>query len=158
MKERIYLETTIVSYLAARPSRDLVLAAHQQQTRQWWDERSGAFDLFISQIVLREAERGNPDAASQRLRLLDGLAMLPLTDEVDELAQALLTAGMLPEVAKVDCAHVAVATIHEMDVLLTWNCRHLANGLILRRLGRFLRGRGYEAPAICTPDELMGEE
>ena len=88
---------------------------------------------------------------------MEGLAILPLTDEVDELAQALLKAGMLPVVAKVDCAHVAVATIHEIDVLLTWNCRHLANGLIIRRIERFLRGLGYEAPTICTPDELMGE-
>jgi hypothetical protein len=88
---------------------------------------------------------------------LDGLPLLPLTEEVRDLAKALLKTGMLPAKAETDCAHVAVATVHEMDVLLTWNCRHLANGLLVGQVGRFLRTSGYEAPTICTPDELMGD-
>lgn len=157
MKERVYLETTVVSYLAARPSRDLILAAHQQLTRQWWEERRNRFDLYISQLVLNEAGGGDAEAAAARLGLLDGLPLLPLTDEVRDLAKGLLKARVLPQKAEIDSAHVAVAAVHEMDVLLTWNCRHLANGLILGNVGRYLRAQGYEAPTICTPDELMGD-
>jgi hypothetical protein len=107
--------------------------------------------------VLDEASDGDPAAAAQRLKLLHGLPLLPLTDEVRDVATGLLDAGVLPQKAQADGVHIAVATVHEMDVLLTWNCRHLANAVILGAIGRHLRDRGYEAPIICTPDELMGE-
>jgi len=157
VKQRVYLETTIVSYLTARPSRDLIVAARQQMTRQWWDGQREKLELYVSQLVLNEAAGGDSEAAAARLRMLDKLPLLPLTEEVGDLAKGLRKAGLLPQKAEIDCAHVAAATVHEMDVLLTWNCRHLANGLILGKVGRYLRARGYEAPTICTPDELMGE-
>lgn len=157
MKQRVYLETTIVSFLAARPSRDLVLAAHQEVTRQWWDGRRSRYELYVSRFVLDEAGAGDRVAAAARLELLAGIPELPLTDEVYEVARGLIRGGLLPDKAQADAVHVAAATIHEMDVLLTWNCRHLANASILGELGRHLRGLGYEAPVICTPDELLGE-
>ena len=157
MKQRVYLETTIVSYLTARPSRDLIVAAHQEVTRQWWEGPREQFGLYVSQFVLDEASDGDPAAAAERLRLLNGLPLLPLTDEVHDVARGLLAAGLLPRKAQADGVHIAVATVHEMDVLLTWNCRHLANAAILGGVGRHLRDRGYEVPIICTPDELMGE-
>lgn len=157
MKQQVYLETTIVSYLTARPSRDLIVAAHQEVTRQWWEGRRERFSLYVSQFVLDEAGSGDPAAAHQRLKVLAGLPLLPLTDEVRDVATGLLDAGVLSQKAQADAVHIAVATVSEMEVLLTWNCRHLANGSILGRVGRHLRDRGYEAPVICTPDELMGE-
>ena len=157
VKQRVYLETTIVSYLTARPSRDLVLAAHQEVTRQWWEEQRGQFRLFVSQFVLDEAGDGDPMAAAERLKLLDGFPLLPLTDEVRDVATGLLDAGILPPKAQADAVHIAAATVHEMDVLLTWNCRHLANGVLLGSIGRHLRSEGYEVPIICTPDELIGD-
>ncbi len=157
MKQRVYLETTIVSYLTARPSRDLIMAAHQEVTRQWWEKRRKGFDLQISQFVLNEAAGGDPVMVKERLALLKGLSQLPVTDEVIELGRALIADGMLPPRAGIDALHVAVASVHDTDVLLTWNCRHLANAELLRELGRYLRSKGYEIPVITTPDELMGE-
>jgi predicted nucleic acid-binding protein len=157
VNQRVYLETTIVSYLTARPSRDLILAAHQEVTRQWWEGQREQFRLYVSQFVLDEAGDGDPAAAAVRLELLKGFTLLPLTDEVRDVATGLLDAGVLPRKAGADAVHIAVATVHEMDVLLTWNCRHLANAAILGNVGRHLRDREYEVPIICTPDELMGE-
>jgi predicted nucleic acid-binding protein len=157
VKQRVYIETTIVSYLTARPSQDLILAAHQEVTRQWWERRRTDFDLYVSQFVLTEAAGGDPEMAKKRLALLDGIIQLPITAEVMELGGALIKNGVLPSKAAIDALHVAVAAVHEMDALLTWNCRHLANVELLGELGRYLRSRDYEAPVITTPEELMGE-
>ena len=157
MKQRVYLETTIVSYLTARPSRDLILAAHQEVTRQWWERRRQEFELHISQFVLNEAAGGDPVMAKKRLALLKGLRQLPVTGEAIELGRAIIADGMLPPKAGLDALHVAVASVHEIDVLLTWNCRHLANAELLRELARYLGGKDYEIPVITTPEELMGE-
>jgi len=96
-------------------------------------------------------------AAQRRLKLLDGLPVLRTTDEATELGDALLAEGAIPQKAVTDALHIAVATVHEMNVLLTWNCKHLANAEILGEVGHVIRSRGYEPPVICTPDELMGE-
>jgi predicted nucleic acid-binding protein len=156
VKQRVYLETSIVSYLTARPSRDLIVAAHQEVTRQWW-ERRRLFELHVSEVVIQEAGGGEPALAAKRLDHLKGLPILPSTEEAREVTRGLLQAGILPHKVLTDMAHIAVATVHEMDVLLTWNCRHLANTVILGKVGRHLRERGYEVPIICTPDEMMGE-
>ena len=157
-KQSVYLETTIASYLTSRPSRDLVLAARQQTTRDWWDLRRGGFDLWVSQIVLDEAAEGDQEAAERRLSLLAGLPVLDVDDEAIDLAASVVQEGILPEKAARDALHLGVATVRGADYLLTWNCTHLANAEIVRAVNRFLRSRGYEAPIICTPDELMGGE
>ena len=157
MKKRVYIKTTIVSYLTAKPSRDLIIAAHQEVTRSWWVSRRRAFDLFVSRLVLDEAGGGDADAAAKRLAMLAGLPELPTTPAAVRLASALVRAGLLPAQAGADAIHLAVATVHGVDVLLTWNCRHLANGSILGEIGRFARRMRYELPTVCTPDELMGE-
>ena len=128
MPKSVYLETTIPSYLTARPSRDLLRAAHQGITREWWEDHRGRFDLFASRVVVEEAGRGNPDAARRRLDALDGLPLLEMTEEAFELAQSLLETGVLPRKARIDALHIAVAAVHGMDILLTWNCKHLAGG------------------------------
>ena len=158
MKPRVYLETTIPSYLTAWPSRDLVRAAHQQITRDWWDRRRAEFELYISQAVLRERRAGDATAAAERLKILQDLPLLEQTEEASRLAQALVDRVPLPERAAVDALHVAIAAVHGMDYLLTWNCTHIANATLRDPIESVCRANGYEPPAICTPDELLAEE
>ena len=157
MKPRIYLETTIASYLSARPSRDLVTAAHQQVTQEWWQTRRGDFELFISQIVVRESSGGDPDAAARRLEMLREIPLLELTEEVATLAQGLAAELLLPKNAALDAVHIALAVVHGMDYLLTWNCAHIANAALRSKIEVVCRSKGYEPPVICTPEELLEE-
>jgi len=157
MNKSVYIETSIVSYLTARPSRDLIQAARQQITNAWWEERRSEFDLFVSQYVIDEAGDGDIIAARRRLELLDGLPLLETTEEAMELGDALIRKGAIPQKAVTDALHIAIATIHEINILLTWNCTHLANAEILGEVARIVRSEGYEPPVICTPDELMGK-
>jgi len=151
----IYLETTVVSYLAARPSRDLRVAAHQQATSEWWTRRREDFDLFASQAVLEEAAAGDPEAASRRLDYLKGVPLLDLNDLSLALAGKLLTDAVVPKEAEQDALHIAVAAVHGMDYLLTWNCRHIANATMRGQIERACFDFGCDAPIICTPEELL---
>jgi len=154
MKSKIYLETTIPSYLTSRPSRDLVTAAHQQITQEWRDTRRHAFDLFISQMVLDEAGAGDPEAAARRLAILTPLLLLNPREEEAELAQALIAQLPLPASAAADALHIAIAVVNGMDFLLTWNCTHIANAALRSRIEAICRSKGFEVPIICTPEEL----
>ena len=155
MKARIYIETTVVSYLTALPSRDLVTAAHQQITRDWWETRRTAFDLFVSQAVVQEASAGDPDAAARRLTVLEDLARLETTEEAVRFAADLVEQIPLSEPAAVDALHIAIAVLNGMHYLLSWNCRHIANAALRTRITSICRTGGYEAPVICTPEELL---
>jgi hypothetical protein len=157
MRPRVYLETTIASYLTARPSRDLVVAANQEVTREWWEIRRGEFELFVSEFVLDEAASGDPEAARRRMEILAGIPLLDPAGEVDALANAILTRVGLPQKASRDSLHVAIATINGMDYLLTWNCSHIANAEFQRPIAAVCRGYGFEPPIICTPYELLRE-
>ena len=157
MKPRTYVETSIISYLTARPSRDLVLAAHQQVTRDWWASR-GSFELFVSQFVLDEAAAGDQDAAAKRLAALAETTVLDVTEEIIALAEGLMGSGGLPPAARVDALHVAAAAVHGMDYLLTWNCRHIANATLRGTIEERCRTAGFEPPTICTPLELPKED
>lgn len=150
---KAYVETTIVSYLTAWPSRDLVRAAHQQVTREWWATRGG-FELFISQFVLDEAAVGDATAAAQRLDALRDIALLDVTEDAILLAGDLVAGGGLPAKARVDALHVAMAAVHGMDLLLTWNCKHIANAATRGTIEDLCRTAGFEPPTICTPLEL----
>lgn len=157
MKKRVYIETTIVSYLTAKPSPILVIAAHQQVTREWWADRRREYACYVSEFVVREAGKGDPEAAKDRLAALASLPMLRVEQDAVVLAEELVAEGLLPEKAGTDALHLSMASVHEMHVLLTWNCRHLANAAILGEIGRFVRIKGYDLPIVCTPDELMGD-
>jgi predicted nucleic acid-binding protein len=154
---RIYLETTIISYLAARPSRDLRVAAHQQATAEWWAGGRHDFELYVSQLVLEEAAAGDADAAARRLGLIEGLDFLNLTEACLALAEKLVADGSVPAEAEADALHIAVAAVHGMDYLLTWNCRHIANAMMRTRIQRSCFEAGYDAPVVCTPEELLEE-
>jgi predicted nucleic acid-binding protein len=157
MKSRLYLETTIPSYLTSHPSRDLVVAGHQQVTREWWESRRDAFQLFLSQLVIDEVSAGDPAAARARLKALREFPLLDITPEVTELASRILAAGKIPRKAAADAAHIAIAAVHGMDYLVTWNCVHIANAANARALALICLQQGYNCPVICTPEELMGE-
>jgi hypothetical protein len=151
----VYLETTIPSYLASRPSRDLIVAGNQMLTRRWWKQRRRRFDLFVSQIVMDEAGAGDANAAAKRLRLLRGMRKLNVTDECLALGRTLLARAALPLKAATDALHVATAAVHRMDYLLTWNCAHIANAAMRTGIESVCSTAGYNPPVICTPQELM---
>jgi hypothetical protein len=151
----VYLETTIPSYLTARPSRDLIVAANQQLTRLWWKARRQRYQLFVSQVVLDEAAVGDKGAALRRLRLLRGTRRLTVTDACRDLAQGLLDGTPIPAAAAADALHVAIAAVHRMDFLLTWNCTHIANAVMRPGIQAVCAAAGYNPPVICTPQELM---
>ena len=154
----VYIETSVISYLTARPSPVLLAAAHQQVTREWWDNRRQCFEQFVSPLVLDEAGRGDPEAAARRLAALDGFAVLEPTQPAAELVDILISDGALPRVARDDATHVAIATVHRMDYLLTWNCRHIDNAEAKPLIRSVCAVHGYTCPEICTPEELMGGE
>lgn len=152
----LYLETSVLSYLAARPARDVVTAARQQVAHDWWGTRREGFVLYVSQAVLGEAAAGDPAEAARRLALVAGVPLLDITAEAASLAQRLQALAAFPARAGVDALHVALATVHGVDYLLTWNLRHIANAERRPRIERACRAAGYRPPVICTPDELMG--
>jgi predicted nucleic acid-binding protein len=156
-KPTVYLETTIVSYLAAWPSRDLVRAAQQQVTRDWWVGRE-RFELFISELVLSEASQGDPSAAAERLVFLDEIPLLTPNENTDALAESLIQELAIPRQAIRDAGHVALAATNGIDYLLTWNCRHLANLHQRGRIEQVCREHGFEPPLIGTPNELLENE
>jgi predicted nucleic acid-binding protein len=153
VKAKVYIETSIVSYLVAAASRDLIQAAHQEATHQWWSRRT-RFELVTSRFVAAEARRGDAGAAARRLEALRGIPLLSVGRGVPLLATALVRAGTLPEKARIDAVHVAVAATNGVDYLLTWNMRHLANAAIRGKIEEGCRRAGLKPPIICTPEEL----
>jgi predicted nucleic acid-binding protein len=158
VKPKVYLETSFIGYLTAWPARDIVVLAHQQLTREWWETRRSAFELFTSEIVTAEAERGDAAAVRARQEVVAATQRLSASPAAEALVPKLLKATGLPAKVFADMAHVALATVHGMQYLLTWNCRHIANATILRTVAKTCRDLGYEPPVICTPEELMSGE
>ncbi len=153
-KQTVYLETSVIGYATTRPSRELVVAARQQITREWFAGGVEAYELFVSQLVIREASSGDKDAVRERLGLAEGIPLLAITDAAGELAARLVDEGAVPTHAGEDALHIAVAAVHGVDFLLTWNCRHIANATMRHNIERVCREAGYEPPVICTPEEL----
>jgi predicted nucleic acid-binding protein len=153
----VYLETTVLSYLTARPSRDLVMAAHREITHNWWDNCRPRFRVVASQLVWREAQVGDHDAARRRLEALAPIPLLDITEASLELAEKLVELQALPERATADATHIALAVTNGIDYLLTWNCRHLANATMRNMIDRVCRRHGHEPVIICTPEELLEE-
>ena len=155
MKRKIYLETSVISYLTARPSKNVIEAGHQQSTYLFWDRR-GEFDLMASELVVTECAAGDAVAAKNRLDALVEIPLLDITARSVELAKGLVAAGIVPVNASEDALHISIATIHFVDYLLTWNCRHIANPEIQARIAEHFQQQGLFLPFICTPDELLG--
>ena len=153
--ESVYLETTVLSYLVARPSAAPLVAARQELTRQWWDSRRGDFACFVSEVVIEEAGAGDAEQALRRLEVIAGMPKLSASPEAERLTEMFLE-DVLPQRAALDAAHLAIAAVAGVKFLLTWNCAHLANAQILDRLEPIALGAGFRLPRVCTPEELMG--
>lgn len=157
MKDKVYIETSIISYLTGRLNRDLIVAAQQQVTQEWWENRQPYFDLYVSQLVIQEAEKGDKEAAAKRLTALEEIPLLEIKIEALELAEKFVRSKSLPKKASDDALHISISAISGVDYLLTWNCKHIANAEIKKKLAKVCVEEGYEIPIICTPYELMGE-
>jgi len=154
MKPTVYIETTILSYLVSRPSRDLIVAGRQEITREWWEFSALNFDLVLSQVVLDEISGGDPEHAKNRMSHASMLPALEITQSAVDLAQAIQHRGLIPPGEARDALHISVATVWRTDYLLTWNCKHIANAQIIRQLEKYVKTYGYDLPVICTPESL----
>ena len=152
----VYLETSIISYLVARPSRDLIVAAHQQITQEWWQFRD-EYELIVSELVVAEASRGDTTASGQRLAILKEVKRLALSEQARTFARQLVSARLVPTNAAADALHIAAAATGGADFLLTWNCAHIANATTRPIIEGWFRARGIMPPVICTPEELLGK-
>lgn len=152
----VYLETTVVSYLTSRSSRDIIVLAHQEMTQTWWKQRRSHFNIFVSPVVIDECSAGDPDAARRRLAAIAGLRVLAATPEVERLLAIYHRELPLPERAIRDAAHLAFAAHYQVDYLLTWNCAHIANAETRPILASLNQRLGVATPNICTPEEFMG--
>jgi hypothetical protein len=156
MKPRVYLETSVISYLVGWLNQQSILVAHNQEfTREWWSRRRGLYHLFSSVVAVNEAKRGDAPLAEERLNFLAETTLLDVNEAAVSLARELIRRGRIPEKANVDALHVAVAAVHGMDYLISWNCTHIVTGNILPQVYATCRANGFEPPFICTPQELM---
>ena len=155
--QTVYIETSIVSYLRENPAAAAETVQRQGITRRWWEDYRVRYDLVTAQYVIEEAAAGQGDLATERLQHLAGLPLLPLGDDVDELAAEIVSRAILPADAIVDALHIACAAVNRVDFLLTWNCKHIANPLILPRVFRTLDDFGIPFPVICTPQDMLDE-
>ena len=155
MKRSVYLETTVIGYMAMRDSRDLRVAANQLSTREWWDVHRPNFDVFVSQFVIDECCQGDPEAAEERRFYLENIPVLDANSEVEKLAEVISDVLQIPAKARIDAFHIAMASVHGIQFLLTWNCKHIANPEHRPKIERACRDRGMEPPLICTPFDLL---
>ena len=155
MKPKVYVETTVLGYLAARPSRQPVTAGRQVITRQWWENEREKYTLVVSEVVEAECERGDPAVVRRRRELLSEVSLFAVDERILELARLLIVPGAIPEKAGPDAIHIAAASVKECEFLLTWNFRHIANVRIRREVERILANHGYTKTTICTPEELF---
>lgn len=157
MKEKVYIETSVVSYSTARPSRDLVVAARQEITRGRWARIQADFDCYVSVLVVQEAKAGDPGAAAGRIEAIAGLPALRIDEAAERLAKSLLVDGPIPQEKPEDALHIALAARDGMDYLLTWNFAHIHNAQMELSIRRIVEQHGYRCPVFCSPDELIGD-
>ena len=155
MKKRIYVETTVVSYLTAKPSRDIIIAGHQEATRELWPELSVQYDTYVSALVFEEAGRGDHDQAQMRIAAIEPFPMLDIDNEAQSLAEKIIAGKAIPTEFPEDALHIAVAAVNGIDVVITWNFAHMNNPFIRKMVRRIVENEGYQCPEICSPEELM---
>ena len=154
----VYVESSVISYLTARLSRDIVTSARQNITTEWWESYRSSYDLYISELVLEEISSGDSAASSARLTVTEKMAVLVATDSAKELARTLLAQGALPANSIEDAMHISIAAVQGVDFLLTWNFKHINNANTRNRIERVIDAAGYTCPVLCSPEELINEE
>jgi len=155
MKKRVYVETTVVSYFTAKPSRDIMVAGHQQATQELWPELSAKYETYISALVYNEARKGDPKQASVRLATVEPFPMLDIDDEARTLAEKIIASKGIPKEFPEDALHIAVAAVNGMEVIITWNIGHLNNPFTRKKVRQIVEGEGYACPEICSLEELL---
>lgn len=158
MKPKVYIETSVISYLTARASRDVVIAGRQAITQDWWEEHRERFDVFISELVEEEMAQGDPVAAALRAEKAEGIERLSSSEEAEHLTRRLLEAGVVPAGSEEDAAHIAIASAQGMDYLLTWNFKHINNAEKKAAILAVVESCGFNCPALCSPEELGGTD
>ena len=156
-KESVYLETSVISYYTARPSRDVIILAHQQITKDWWETHHDHYEFYISEIVKEEASRGDSGASIRRMTFIKDIPHLKLTEEIESIAEMYVKELHIPKDSIRDALHIAIACFHRVDFLVTWNCAHIANAHTIKKLYRLNQIKGLYTPVICTPEELIEE-
>ena len=156
-KPKVYIETTVVSYLVARASNNITVSDRQRLTRRLWEEYSDAFEFVTSDLVLEEAERGDPREAERRITLLDDLRTSPLSPEAAALAHKLIEAGAVPPQSLSDAQHIAIAVVHGIEYLVSWNYKHIVNETKRQHINDVCVATGYQPTTLCTPETLMEE-
>ena len=155
MKKQVYIETTVVSYLTAKPSRDIMIVGHQEATRELWAKLSSKYKTYVSALVFEEAGRGDPDQAQKRLAAIATFPMLDIEDEARRLAEKILTNKGIPREYPEDALHIAIAAVNGMEVIVTWNFSHLNNPFTRKKVRKIVEAEGYISPEICSPEELL---
>lgn len=155
MNEKVYVESSVISYYAAKPSRDLIVAAHQQITHEWWEIVRPQVECFVSPFVIQEISLGDEEAAKKRNNAIREFPVLEINREIQEIAQKYFVALTIPDKAKLDASHLAVAVWHEMDYVLSWNCKHIVSGRVKKVLENINDKLNLKTPILCTPEELM---
>ncbi|MBI5140679.1 MAG: type II toxin-antitoxin system VapC family toxin [Nitrospirae bacterium] len=155
MKKRVYIETTVVSYFTSRPSRDIMIASHQEATREIWPKLVSEYETYVSALVYEEAGRGDPEQAKMRLSAIKPFRMLAMDDEADNLAVAMITGSGIPKEYPEDALHIAIAAVNGIEALVTWNFSHMNNPFTRIKVRRIVESLGYQCPEICSPDELL---
>lgn len=155
--QTVYIETSIISYLTAKPSKNLIAAARRQRTWEWWENCRQDYTLFTSNLVIAEASQGDAQRSQKRLHALREIERLAINAACEELAEKLIAHSPIPDNAQDDALHVAIASCHAVNFLITWNFRHLANAHLIPKVRTIVEDAGYRFPHICTPEELMGD-
>ncbi len=155
MQSSVYIETTVISYLASRPSRDLIVAGHQQITQDWWTSIVPKLDCYVSPYVIQEVGRGDAGRAQERLNAIKTFPVLELNDDVKKVAKIYFEKLSIPEKAEADAFHLALASWHNMDYLVSWNCSHIASAVIIKMVQEINKELEIPTPVICTLEELM---
>jgi hypothetical protein len=158
MKEKVYIETSVISYFTSKTSADIIIAGRQEITRKKWPLILDVFEVYISALVLQESEQGDREAVQKRLKAMANIPILAITDDAEELASMLIVEGPIPEKSPEDALHISIATVNGMDYLVTWNFAHINNAQIKSRIVSTIEKHGYQCPLICSPEELLGEQ
>lgn len=158
MKPKVYVETSVISYLAARTSRDVIIAGRQAATHDWWENHRQRFEVFVSALVEQEIGRGNPEQSRARLEVVATIESIAVSSAAVAISEALLSSAAIPGHCEDDALHIGIATVQGVDFLLTWNFKHINNARKTKDIVRIIEALGYSAPKICTPDELGGDK
>ena len=154
MKPTVYIETSVIGYLTSWPSGDLIVAARQKITRDWWRDAPAKYELMVSDVVLHEVGTGDPQAIQDRLAVIQGLPILPPSQDAQDLVSALLAQGAVPTTEPEDAAHIALAAVNGIEYLVTWNFKHIANASLRKKINRVCEAAGYIPSTLCSPEEL----